>query len=184
LVSITPERAAALHTRATRKHGPYRANGAMPTLPAVYNYAKLKVDRALPQIDVTMLVEWNAEKRRYTGMGLGRLPAWGRQLAALENPVRREFHLLCLFSGSRPDALSKGEWGHVPVARGVLHIPRPRAATTGPSTFPFPANALLPRARPSRRPHSPSRPAMWASTSSSVSSIGSRSLRCCQRLAS
>jgi hypothetical protein len=126
LVSITPERAAALHTRATRKHGPYRANGAMRTLRAVYNYAKLKVDRALTQIDVTMLVEWNAEKRRNTGMGLGRLPAWGRQLAALENPVRREFHLLCLLSGSRPDALSKGEWGHVSVARRVLHIPAPK----------------------------------------------------------
>ena len=40
----------------------------MRTLRAVYNYAKLKVDRALPQIDVTMLVEWNAEKRRNTGV--------------------------------------------------------------------------------------------------------------------
>jgi hypothetical protein len=138
LVSITPERAAALHTRATRKHGPYRANGAMRTLRAVYNYAKLKVDRALPQIDVTMLVEWNAEKRRNTGMGLGRLPAWGRQLAALENPVRREFHLLCLLSGSRPDALSKGEWGHVSVARRVFTCRRQRGAMSGPSTFPFP----------------------------------------------
>jgi hypothetical protein len=81
---------------------------------------------ALPPLDVTMLVEWNAEKRRRTGMGLGRLPAWGRQLAALENPVRREFHLMSLLSGSRPDALSKAEWSHVSVARRVLHIPAPK----------------------------------------------------------
>jgi hypothetical protein len=126
LVSITPEKAAALHTRITKDHGPYRANGSMRTLRAVYNYAKRKVDRALPQIDVTTLVEWNAEKRRNTGMGLGRLPAWGRQLAGLENPVRREFHLLCLLSGSRPDALSKAEWCHLSVARRVLHIPAPK----------------------------------------------------------
>jgi hypothetical protein len=97
----------------------------MRTLRAVYNYAKLKVDRSLPQTDVTMLVEWNAEKRRNTGMGLGRLGAWGRQLATLENPVRREFHLFCLLSGSRPDALSKSEWCHVSVARRVLHVPAP-----------------------------------------------------------
>ena len=126
LVSITPEKAAALHTRITKEHGPYRANGAMRTLRAVSNYAKLKVDRSLPQTDVTMLVEWNAEKRRNTGMGLGRLGAWGRQLALLENPVRREFHLFCLLSGSRPDALSKGEWCHLSVARRVLYIPAPK----------------------------------------------------------
>jgi hypothetical protein len=111
LVSITPEMVAALHTRVTKQHGPYRANGAMRTLRGVYNHAKLKVDRALPQIDITMPVEWNAEKRRNTGMGLGRLAAWGRQLAALENPVRREFHLPCLLSGSRPDSLN---WSFVP----------------------------------------------------------------------
>jgi integrase len=126
LVFITPEKVAALHTHVTRKNGASRANGAMRTLRAVYNYAKRKVDRALPQLDVTMLVEWNAEKRRKTGMGLGRLPAWGRQLAALENPVRREFHLMSLLSGSRPDALSKAEWSHVSVARRVLHIPAPK----------------------------------------------------------
>jgi|KBSSwiStaDraftv2_1062776.scaffolds.fasta_scaffold08258_6 hypothetical protein len=126
LVSITPEKAAALHVRITKEHGPYRANGAMRMLRAVYNHAKRKVDRALLQIDVTMLVEWNAEKRRSTGMGLGRLPAWGRQLAAIENPVRREFHLFCLLSGSRPEPLSKSEWGHLSVARRVLHIPAPK----------------------------------------------------------
>jgi len=126
LVFITPEKAAALHMHVTRKKGPARANGALRTLRAVYNYAKRKVDRALPPLDVTMLVEWNAEKRRKTGMGLGRLPAWGRQLAALENPVRREFHLMSLLSGSRPDALSKAEWSHVSVARRVLLIPEPK----------------------------------------------------------
>jgi len=56
LVSITPEKAAALHVRITKEHGPYRANGAMRMLRAVYNHAKRKVDRALLQIDVTMLV--------------------------------------------------------------------------------------------------------------------------------
>jgi hypothetical protein len=119
LVSITPERAAALHTRITKEHGPYRANGAMRTLRVVSNYAKLKVDRSLPRTDVTMLVEWNAEKRRSTGMGLGRLAAWGRQLAALENPVRREFHLFCLLSGSRPDALGQ-ELGEAALALYAL----------------------------------------------------------------
>jgi hypothetical protein len=123
LASITPEKAAALHACITRDHGPYQANWAMRTLRAICTCAKFKVDRSLPKEDVTVLVEWNAEKRRDTGMGLVRLAAWGAQLALLDNPVRREFHLFCLLSGSRPEALSKAEWSHVNVAKRALHIP-------------------------------------------------------------
>jgi hypothetical protein len=38
-------------------------------------------------------IDWNGEKRRDTGMGARDLEGWFAELAALDNPIRREFHL-------------------------------------------------------------------------------------------
>jgi hypothetical protein len=97
----------------------------MRALLAIYNHAR-KTAPSLPAINPASLVDWNAEKRRDTGMGLEDLPAWFRQLEALPNPVRRAFHLFSPLSGSRPDAMSKVQWQHVSVRRRVLHIPSPK----------------------------------------------------------
>jgi hypothetical protein len=40
-------------------------------------------------------------------MGLGDLNRWFSELAAMDNPVRREFHLFTLLSGSRPTAIQE-----------------------------------------------------------------------------
>lgn len=42
-----------------------------------------------------------------TALGLSDLEGWFTQLAALKNPVRREFHLFMLLSGHRPEAIRK-----------------------------------------------------------------------------
>jgi len=47
-------------------------------------------------------------------------------LAALDNPVRREFHLFLLLSGSRPDALKRAKIEHVDFRARLLHMPRPK----------------------------------------------------------
>jgi integrase len=44
----------------------------------------------------------------------------------MENPLRREFHLLTLFSGSRPTALKKISLEHVDLKQRMIHIPRPK----------------------------------------------------------
>ena len=54
------------------------------------------------------------------------LPAWFSQLEKFDNPIRREFHLLCLLSGSRPGALSEARIEHLDLRRRVLHLPRPK----------------------------------------------------------
>ncbi len=59
-------------------------------------------------------------------MGPRELPDWFRQLDALDNPIRREFHLFTLLSGSRPGALSAARIEHLDLRRRVLHIPRPK----------------------------------------------------------
>jgi hypothetical protein len=103
-----PDALARWHVEVTRASGPYRANGAARTLRAIYNASRRR-DRTLPPDPPTVAIAWNREQRRDTGMSLAELPAWGAELAALSNPIRQEFHLLCLLSGSRPDALSKAQ---------------------------------------------------------------------------
>jgi integrase len=44
----------------------------------------------------------------------------------MDNPLRREFHLFTLFSGSRPTALKKIRLEHVDLRQRIIHIPRPK----------------------------------------------------------
>ena len=44
----------------------------------------------------------------------------------MENPLRREFHLFTLFSGSRPTALKQVRIGHIDLQHRMIHIPRPK----------------------------------------------------------
>ena len=83
------------HDEVTRENAPYMANGSMRTLRAIYNYAR-KTNKLLPSDNPTDAVDWNKEERRNTGMGSADLRRWFMQLTALDNPVRREFHLLTL----------------------------------------------------------------------------------------
>ena len=87
----------------------------MRTLRAIYNHAR-KTNKRLPPDNPADAVDWNEGKRRDTGMGLGDLKGWFSELAAMDNPVRREFHLLTLLSGSRPTALQEVAWAGEPNA--------------------------------------------------------------------
>jgi integrase len=59
-------------------------------------------------------------------MGLKALPAWFDELYALDNPLRREFHLFTLLSGCRPGALKVAQLAHLDFGRRMLHIPAPK----------------------------------------------------------
>jgi hypothetical protein len=52
-------------------------------------------------------IDWNGEMRRDTAMGIGDLKGWFIESAAIDNPIRREFHLFALLSGCRPAALKE-----------------------------------------------------------------------------
>ncbi len=119
-----PQLVVGRHDKITEEAGPYAANGCMRTLRAVYNHAS-KSHLDLPR-NPTIAIDWNEEERRDTGMGEADLPTWFAQLRAIENPIRREFHLLLLLSGSRPDALKKAQLEHLDLRRRVLHLPKPK----------------------------------------------------------
>lgn len=120
-----PGLVAARHDEVTLSGGPYTANSCMRTLRAIYNHARRK-SRELPPLNPVDSVDWNPEERRNTAMGASDLPDWFRQLAAFENPIRREFHLMTLLSGCRPTALKAVRTGDFNFARRVLHIPSPK----------------------------------------------------------
>jgi integrase len=121
----SPRLVADRHEDISRDNGPAIANGAMRSLRAIYNHAR-KTCRKLPAENPTFAVDWNPQDRRDTAMGVRELPAWFEQLAAAPNPIRREFHLLTLLSGSRPDALKKVRLDDLDLPRRVLRLRKPK----------------------------------------------------------
>jgi integrase len=120
-----PRMVAERHDRITVASGPYAANGAMRTLRAVYNHAR-RLARGLPAENPTSGVDWNTMRRRDTAMGVEDLPRWFREAGRLRHPIRREFHLFTLLSGSRPGALMQARVGDLDLCRRILHIPKPK----------------------------------------------------------
>lgn len=114
-----------MHDRITSENGPYIANSSMRTFRAIYTHAR-KTASKLPAENPVYAVDWNPERRRESGMGPEDLPAWYGQARALDNPLRRELHLLILLSGSRPDAIKKIELRHIDLAKRVIFLPRPK----------------------------------------------------------
>ena len=117
------------HDALTKESGPYGANGAMRTLRAIYNHARKKNKKALPADNPVDAVDWNPEERRNTAMGVKELIGWFEELVAIENPIRREFHLFTLLSGSRPTAIKTARPEHIDWMRRVLHIPTPKGGS-------------------------------------------------------
>lgn len=120
-----PRLVADRHTAITEENGPAMANGVMRSLRAIYNHAR-KTCRKLPAENPTFAVDWNPEHRRDSGLGVRDLPAWFEQLAAIQNPVRREFHLLSILSGCRPDALKKVRLTDLRLDARILHVGKPK----------------------------------------------------------
>jgi integrase len=121
----TPRMVADRRDEITRNSGKAAANGCMRTLRAVYNHAR-KTCRELSPDNPTMGVDWNLETRRDTAMGVEDLPRWFREAGRMRHPIRREFHLFTLLSGSRPGALMQARVEHFDAKRRLLHIPRPK----------------------------------------------------------
>ena len=166
-LSTDPARVAKKHDDVTRENGPYIANGSMRTLRAIYKHAR-KTNKKLPSDNPADAVDWNEEKRRDTGMGAGDLKGWFLQL---ENPVRREFHLLMLLSGSRPTALQEIKPGHVDFRKRTLHVPKPKGGSKRAFDIPLSREMIrcLVRAVRSGREMYPSQATEWVFPADSAS---------------
>jgi site-specific recombinase XerD len=141
-LAMFPARVAKKHDDVTRENGPYIANGSMRTLRAIYNHAR-KINRFLPADNPADAVDWNEEKRRDTGMGIRDLKSWFVELGGIENPVRREFHLFTLLSGSRTSALQRVKPAHIDFRRRMLHISKPKGGAKRAFDIPLSRQMVL-----------------------------------------
>ncbi len=137
-----PAKVAAKHDAITAENGPYMANGSMRTLRAVYNHAR-RTNRELPAENPVGGIDWNGEKRRDTGMGLADLKSWFMELVAIENPIRREFHLFTLLSGCRSTALKEAKVSHLDLRRRVLHVPKPKGGADRAFDIPLSRHMIM-----------------------------------------
>lgn len=125
------------HREITAAGNPAKANVAMRALRLVYRHAyKTRLERDLPRGLPTDAIVWNVQKRRETGMSQDQLAGWYRQLRAMKNPVREEFHLFSLLSGSRPNALRQAQWEWLDVRARTLTFPA--SVMKGKSDFAMP----------------------------------------------
>jgi len=141
-LGMDPARVAKKHDEITKTNGPYMANGSMRTLRAIYNHAR-KTNRSLPPDNPADAVDWNHEERRDTGMDTSDLKGWFTELAALDNPVRREFHLFTLLSGSRPTALQEVKPSNIDFRRRTLHISKPKGGKKRAFDIPLSREMIL-----------------------------------------
>jgi hypothetical protein len=169
-LGMDPGKVVTRHDDITEEHGPYIANGSMRTLRAIYKHAR-KTHRSLPADNPVDAVDWNAEKRRKTGMGTEDLKRWFTELAALDNPIRREFHLFTLLSGSRPAALQVSKPGHIDFRRRTLYIEKPKGGAERAFDIPLSREMVLCLVRAMRfgRQMYPSHAADWIFPANSAS---------------
>lgn len=169
-LGLDPARVVTKHDDITKENGPYIANGSMRTLRAIYNHAR-KANKSLPADNPVNAIDWNGEKRRDTGMGTSDLKGWFAELAALDNPIRREFHLFTLLSGCRPTALQEIRPRHVNFGRRMVHIPKPKGGAKRAFDIPLSREMVLCLVRAMRfgRQMYPSQAAEWIFPADSVS---------------
>jgi site-specific recombinase XerD len=141
-LGLDPAKVVTKHDDITKENGPYIANGSMRTLRAIYNHAR-KANKSLPADNPVNAIDWNGEKRRDTGMGTRDLKGWFAELAALDNPIRREFHLFSLLSGCRPTALQEIQPAHVNFGRRMVHIPKPKGGSKRAFDIPLSREIVL-----------------------------------------
>jgi integrase len=161
-LSEEPRRVADRHERISRDGGPYRANGVMRTLRAIYNWTRKKADEKLPPENPTRYVTFNTESRADEAMDAAALGDWLAACREMPNRVRAEMAMFILLSGSRSKAIATARWEHLDLGRRLLHIPTPKGGSA--KAFDIPLSramiACLARARRAARVYSP----QWADT--------------------
>lgn len=115
------------------------ADSVMVAFRAVYNRAL----RAHPELPVcpTINVDLFRAKREKKELPLSRLHEWHKHVAALDNPIRRDYLLFTLHTGLRRKSATEVQLEHVDYERGVLRVPKPK----GGRAFDLPLTAYLVR---------------------------------------
>ena len=157
LSSITGRECRARHEEITVDNGPHVANRVMRQLRAIWNFiakeAAAGVIDGIPNgklfaANAVIAVQWNVENdrtdfvmRRQEPVPWSDLPAWHDAVLALENPIRRDYHLVVLLTGLRRMDAATIRWEHVDFVAGTLKRPNPKGGKD--RAFQIPLSAEL-----------------------------------------
>ena len=104
LEDITENMIAKRHTEIAQKSGPSGANNTMRTFRLIYNYARARLNKSLPENPVKTLSvvgQWYKMKRRQTIIKDHELPKWWSAVQGLPNVFVRDYLQLTLLTGTR-----------------------------------------------------------------------------------
>lgn len=129
LASITGKECRARHEQITADNGPHVANRVLRELRVIWNHiakeAAAGTIEGMPAGAVfpanpTIAVVWNKEggtdeyvERRREPIAWSTLHTWRTTVDKLENPVRRDYNLVCLLTGLRRNDAASMRWEHV-----------------------------------------------------------------------
>ncbi len=111
------------HVMITNKHGLATADSVMRVFRAVYNRG-LREHPELPS-NPTANVDYHGTRRRKVDSSAGRLKEWGKNVLALESPVRRDIHIFMILTGMRRTSVCEARAEQL-LEGGSLHVPRPK----------------------------------------------------------
>ncbi len=66
------------------------------------------------------------------------MPEWLAKVQGLENPIRRDLQMFCLFTGMRSEAARHVRWEHIDEERAALVVPKPKGGEAKAFTLPLP----------------------------------------------
>jgi len=116
------------------------ANSALRVFRAVYRRA-MKEDPTLPEVP-TVNVRFHREKPREAALDDDLLRRVYRAILQIENPIRRDYWLLLVFTGLRRTSAAEIRWQDVNFDTAVLHIPNPKGGRSKKFDLPLSAPML------------------------------------------
>lgn len=123
LTTITDQLARERHIAITTNHGSVVANDTLRNFRACWNWArKTQKHLGLGENPVNAIT-FNLQRQRTETLTLPDLKDWGKRLATVRNPLRREMHLIGLLTGLRPGTLVGLERAWIRFDVGAVVIP-------------------------------------------------------------
>lgn len=123
VTQVSGEMARDRHRGIAENHGRVVANDTLRNFRAAFNWARKKRRHLHLGDNPVDAITFYRQRERTESLTLPDLGGWGRRLQALRNPLRREMHLLALYSGLRPTTLVQIERSWVSFKDRAILIP-------------------------------------------------------------
>jgi integrase len=137
---LTGAKLVEIHNSVTENNGPTIANRLVAHVSAAWN--SLDKVHELPGRNPGRAVTRNPYTPSRERLDDDAMPGWYAKVQGLENGVRRDLQMFCLFTGMRSEAARSVRWEHIDEERGALIVPKPKGGEAKAFTLPLPKTVL------------------------------------------